>query len=57
MAEKDLYGRIEDIKRMVDQAELNPNAYQFINIRLELNKLQKQVQELIRAASDPLAAG
>ena len=57
MADKDAFDRIEDIRRMVDQAELSQSPYQFVNIRLELNKLQKQVQELTKAASNQPVAG
>ena len=57
MAEKDAFDRIDEIKRMVDQAELNRSPYQFVNIRLELNRLQQQVRELMKAAKGQPVAG
>ena len=57
MVEKDAYDRIDEIKRMVDQAELSPAPYQFVNIRLELNRLQKQVHDLMKAARNQPVAG
>ena len=48
--ERDAFDRIVDIRHMVDQVELYPASYQFVNIRLELNRLQKQVHELMKAA-------
>ncbi len=54
--EKDAYDRIDDIKRMVDQTELNPSPYNFVNIRLELRALQQQVHELMKAAKSQTVA-
>ena len=54
--QKDPYDRIDEIKHMVDVAELNPSPYNFVNIRLELRKLQAEVLQLMKAAKSQAVA-